>query len=280
MIEISLFTALSLISSASDSTRAATTVESEVEATRQRQVALRVESKALLEQQAADVAEDTSYFVRTDGTKALTDTHGVRVVDDPAAPVIIVSLSWVSYAESIYGVRIEAARSGKPPELVESFKCECSDSELTEAVLARFPAALEQLEATAKPAVADPSPVVADEPEQPVAEPVTGTDGDRPRQPLGRLGRAGIGTAAVGLGTLVAGGVVYAQGRRPDDPLGTFEDSDGLNFKPPGIALMVTGGAVLVTGAVLLVVDRRRARRSSSAMLLPSPGGLVVAGRF
>jgi hypothetical protein len=248
-------------------------------ATSERQVVFRVESKALLEHQAADVAEDTTYFVRTDGTKALTETHGVRVVDDPSAPVIIVSLSWVSYAKSIYGVRVEAARSGKPPKLVESFECTCGDSDLTAAVIARLPAALEQLEAR-RPAPAEPVVEREPEPAEPVTTPSHGSTDEMGRKPLGRLGRAGIGVAGVGAAALVSGGVVYAQGRRPEQPLGQFEERDGKNFKPPGIALMVTGGAALVTGVVLLVVDRSKARRSSSALVLPSPGGLVLTGRF
>jgi hypothetical protein len=245
----------------------------------ERHVAFRVESKALLEHQVADVAEDTTYFVRTDGAKALTETHGVRVVDDPSAPVIIVSLSWVSYPKSIYGVRIEAARSGKPPELVESFECTCGDSALTAAVIARFPTALEQLE-TREPAPSAPALEQEPEPAEPIAMTSDRPNDEMSRKPLGGLGRAGISVAVVGAAALVSGGIVFAQGRRPEQPPGQFEERDGKNFKPPGIALMVTGGAALVTGVVLLVVDRSKARRSSSALVLPSPGGLVLTGRF
>jgi hypothetical protein len=244
----------------------------------ERDVAFRVESKALLEHQAADVADDTSYFVRTDGAKALAETHGVRVVDEPSAPVIIVSLSWVSYAKSNYGVRIEVARSGKPPELVESFECTCGDSDLTAAVIARLPAALERLE-TREPEATDPLVDAELRPTGPDALPPTGPTDETTRKPLGSLGRAGIGVAVVGAAALVSGGIVYAQGRRPEQPLGQFEERDGRNFRPPGIAFMVTGGAALVTGIVLLAVDRRKARRSS-ALVLPSPRGLVLTGRF
>lgn len=248
-------------------------------ASSERHVAFRVESKALLEHQAADVAEETTYFVHTDGTKALTEAHGVRVVDDPAAPVIIVRLSWVSYPKSIYGVRIEAARSGKPPELVERFDCTCGDSDLTAAVIARFPAALEQLDAH-EPAPSDPVRPRPTEPEPTVVVPSNDSSDETARKPLGRLGRAGIGVAAVGAATLVSGGIVYAQGRRPEPALGQLEERDGKNFRPPGVALMATGGAALVTGVVLLIVDRSKARRSPSAFVLPSPRGLVLTGRF
>lgn len=246
-------------------------------ASSERQVALRVDSTALLTEQVADVAEDTTYFVRTDSTKALTETHGVRVVDDPAVPVIIVKLSWVSYAESIYGVNIEAARPGEPPKLVEAFECTCGDSDLTAAIVARLPAALEQLE-TREAAPADP--MEEPEPAEPVVAPPNGSADESARKPLGRLGRAGISVVVVGAAALVSGGIVYAQGRRHEQPVGQVEERDGTDFKPAGIALMVTGGSALITGAVLLAVDRNKARRSSTALVLPSPGGLVLTGRF
>lgn len=254
----------------------------EAPAAAERSVAFRVEGQALLEQQAADVAEDTMFFVRTDGTKALTETHGVVVVDDPSAPVIIVSLSWVDYARSVYGVTIEAARAGQAPTLVEQFECTCGDSDLTAAVIARIPAALEQIDprdpAPAEPVV-EPQPPP---PAEPVAPPPPDSTTDQSaRRPLGVLGWAGIGVAAAGAAALVSGGIVYAQGRRPEQALGQYEERDGQDFRPPGIALMVTGGAALVTGVALLVVDRSKARReSASALVFPSPGGLVLTGRF
>jgi hypothetical protein len=241
------------------------------------EVAFRIESKALLEHQVADAADDTTYFVRTDGTRALTETHGVRVVEAATAPAIVVHLSWVSYADSIYGVKIETVQPGEPPRLVERFQCECADSELTAAILARLPTALEQL-AARDAAVGDPAGETHGRDSG--TEPSTvGTD-DRPRRPLGALGKAGIGVAAFGVGTLIGGGVVYSLGTRFDPPTGMLEERDGRNYRPPGVALMVTGGAALVTGAVLLIVDRTRSRNDASARLLPSPGGLVLTGRF
>lgn len=246
-------------------------------ATPEHDVALRIESQALLDHQAADAADDTTYFVRTDSTKALSEQDGVRVVDDDTVPAIVVSLSWVSYADSIYGVRVETVRPGKAPRLVESFECECADSELTAAVIARLPKALEQLEER-EPPVAEPvvEPVATD----PAADRLAEQPDGAPRKPLGTLGKAGIGVAVVGASTLVGGGIVYALGTRFDPPSGRLEERDGRNFGPPGIALLVSGGAALVTGVALLIVDRARPRKAASALLLPSPGGLVLTGRF
>lgn len=247
------------------------------EAEPDRTVALRIESKALLEQQVADAAEDTTYFVRTDSAKALSEQHGVRVVDGDTAPAIVVHLSWVSYADSIYGVRVETVRPGEAPKLVESFECECADSELTAAVISRLPAALEQLEAR-EPAVTEP--VVELDGKDPVTEQPTSETDDHPRRPLGKLGKAGIGVGVVGAGALLTGGVFYALGGWWGPPTGNLEYYYGRDYKPPAIALMVTGGAALAAGVVLLVVDRTRARKRASALLLPSSGGLVLTGRF
>jgi hypothetical protein len=242
----------------------------------ERRVELRIHSTALLDHQVADAADETSYAVASDTTKALSD-QGVDVVDEPGAPAIAVHLSWVSYADSIYGVRIETARPGHEPTLVETFECECGDSELTAAVVARLPAALDKLD-EGEPAVADP--VSEPEPRDPQVDRGTEVTDDGPRKPLGTLGRAGIGVAAVGAATLVSGVIVYSLGSRFDPPTGRLEEVDGKDFRPPGVGLMVTGGAVFVAGAVLFIVDRARPRKPTSALLLPSPGGLVLTGRF
>jgi hypothetical protein len=242
-------------------------------------VRLEVDHRALLAQQMADAAEDSAFFVREDGSKALREQHGVDVVDDDGAPAIVVKLAWKDYEGSVYLIEVATRRPGQAPSVVESFEATCiNNTALTKAVVAKLPAALERL--------AEPEPVVTTEPPpepepaEPVVEaPAEQTD-DSPRVPLGSLGKAGIGVGVVGAGTLISGGVLYALGRRFDPPTGRLEERDGRNFHPPGVALMVTGGAALVTGVVLILVDRTRARRSASALVLPSPGGLVVTGRF
>jgi len=256
----------------------ATSVSPGVETKSDRQVALRIESKALLEHQVADAADETAYFVRTDGTKALLEKHDVRVVDTAAVPAIVVHLSWVRYADSVYGVKIETVQPGKPPKLVETFECECGDSELTAAVIARLSAALEQLD---EPEAVVTDPVVEPEGKEPGTGQTRQPKDDSPRKPLGTLGKTGIGVGVVGASALIAGGIVYSRGVRFDPLTGERETQGGRDFGPPGIAMLVTGGAALVTGAVLLIVDRTKPRKQKAvAVLLPSPRGFVLTGRF
>src|SRR5690606_19837156 len=154
-----------------------------------------------------------------------------------------------------------------------------NDTALAEAVVAKLGGALAQLDEP-KPEPAEDAPGKPDPGADVPAVATPETSEDRPRKPLGPLGRAGIGVAVVGVGTLVSGGILFAVGERVDPPTGRAPDIRGRNFAPPGVALMVTGGAALVAGAVLLVVDRTRAKKRTSALLLPSPGGLSITGRF
>src|SRR5690606_15280770 len=94
------------------------------------------------------------------------------------------------------------------------------------------------------------------------------------RRPLGRMGKAGAGLLGAGAATLVTGGVVFSRGKRFEPPLGRTLDRGGRDFGRPGVVLMVSGGAAMVAGAVLLIVDRTRARRTSSAVVVPTPGGV------
>jgi hypothetical protein len=94
------------------------------------------------------------------------------------------------------------------------------------------------------------------------------------------MGKAGIGLLSGGAAAVVTGGIAFAAGERFDPAVGHMRDRDGRDYGPAGVTLMVSGGAALLTGAVLLAVDRTRARKRASALLLPSPGGLVITGRF
>lgn len=244
--------------------------------TRPSAVALRVDGKALLEHEGEAAVEHTTAFVRDDVLAALDRLSGTAVVDDPRAPAIVVTLAWVRHEDSVYGVTVEARRPGEAPALVERFECECIGSELATAVAQRLPAALDQLApATAASATTGPS--------APQGEP---THDEGSRRPLGPLGKAGIGALAVGTAATIAGGIVLAQGRRYDEQDPELEVWQGRDFRPPGVAVMVVGGAVAVTGAVLLVVDRVRARKapdgsaSRRPRLAPHGPGMALTLRF
>lgn len=240
-----------------------------------REVSLRIDHAALLERESATVVERTASFVHEDATRALADDHGVTLVETAGAAAVVVTLSWMSYEDSIYGVTIETQRPGEPPRVLERFECECINSGLAKAVVERLPAALEQLE---PPPTQPPDPAV----EGPATDPV---DAPPERAPLGAKGKAGIGLLAAGVAGVITGGIVLAQRRRytEDDP--EREVWSGHDFEPPGVAVMAAGAAVVVTGVVLLVVDRVQARserraRTGIASLTPSRRGLALTFRF
>ena len=238
------------------------------------EVSLRIDDSALLDHESATVVEHTTLFVREDAAKAIGQDPDVTLVDDSKAATILVTLSWVSYDDSIYGVSIETQRDGEAPRVLERFECECINSGLAKAVVERIPAALEQLE----PPANSQEPVVVG--------PATGSVDDPPtRRPLGPKGKAGIGLLAAGVAGVISGGIVFAQQRRYDEDDPEREIWSGRNFEPPGVAVMVAGGAIAVTGVVLLVIDRMQARPRKragvgAARLTPSRRGLALTIRF
>jgi hypothetical protein len=252
-----------------------------------KEVRLQVDHSALLAQQMADAAEDSAYFVREDGGKALREQHGVGVVESVDAPAVIVKLAWKDYEGSVYLIEISTRRPGEAPRIVESFEATCiNNSALTKAVVEKLPAALEQL---AKPEQEPaPDPVEGDPATEPSGETTEADDpvvDDEQRLPLGPKGKAGIGLLVGGSVGLVTGGIVFAQQRRFDEDDPTALDWRGRDFRPPGVGVMIAGGVVAATGAVLLIVDRVQARRAHrpakpEARLVPIPTGLAVTGRF
>lgn len=245
-------------------------------------VRFEVDYSALLAEQMAAAAEDSAFFVEQDGAKALSDRHGIDVVEDDAAPAIIVKLAWKDYEHSVYRIEIGVERAGEALEPAETFEATCiNNSALTAAVVDKLPVALSKL-APPQPDTFEPEeqePVV----EEGTSDPRESEAADRPqRRPLGIKGKLGIGFVAAGAAGLISGGVVYAQGRRYDNNDPEHADWEGRNFRPPGVALMVTGGVLLATGAVLVALDRVQGRRSAkaSAWLVPTPRGVALSGRF
>jgi hypothetical protein len=251
-----------------------------------RQVVLEIDGKKLLDEQIAASAENTLYFVRSDSTKALSESHGVKVVDaGQGAPAILVSLSWVSYADSIYGVRLDARRPGEEAKLVERFECACVDSELTAAIIARLPAALEQLEAQPSEPAVEGTPPDPPGPNPEPNPPVTDTERDKPAA-LGAVGIVGIVVGAGGLGMVGFGASRIAKGETrmiEDDreQFGILSDA-----RPQGRAWLGAGAGVAAVGVAMLVVDLTvlRKRRARAVAVVPSFGGgmtgLTVQGRF
>lgn len=224
--------------------------------------------------------------------KATLEREGIAV-DDGAGEVLRIEIGRYGPNDIHYRVTLEiVGDEGSTRELT----CEaCTDAQLLEKVeaetavlaerLARDdapsePAAEPPLEVARTPAAADPETAEGD-PRS--AEPAIIAPQDpenRDSAPLGTMGKAGIGLLSGGAVAVVSGGIAFAVGERVDPAVGLMRDRGGLDYGPAGVALMVSGGAALVTGAALLAVDRTRARKRASVLLLPSPGGAVITGRF
>ena len=88
----------------------------------------------------------------------------------------------------------------------------------------------------------------------------------------------------IGVASIVVGGAVAITGAAFIGVGTTRPDTDPTHlrdWRPPGYALLGVGAAALVTGVALLVVDRKRARKLAiSPMLSPRLAGVVAEGKF
>lgn len=254
-------------------------------------VVLEVDHAPLLQQQKASAAEKSGFFVRDDAARALRERHRVEVVDDTAAPAILVKLAWKDYENSVYLIEVSTRRPGEPPKLVESFEATCiNNSALVDVVLAKLPTALEQLAAPQKRA---PKPVVTEPTHEPEGSSVqdpqgnpAGRDAEVEPAPLGPVGIVGIvvgvgglGMSGFGISRLVKGETRERDAQR--DQFGVARD-----FRPQGRAFLGAGVGVAAVGVTMLVVDLTvlRKRRTRAVAIVPSFGsdaaGLEVRGRF
>ena len=157
--------------------------------------------------------------------------------------------------------------------------------------LASTPPAQTQPVPTTAEARPDPPPVVAPEPEPPPSRPAD-------RHDRGRV-RAGVGTLVPGLVLLVPMTALLAvragirddvadlaatTAMRPateaeDARFARLDDRYGATTAAAAV-LGVTGGALIVTGAVLLAAKRRQPRAALAPWGGRGVGGIVLQGRF
>lgn len=240
---------------------------------------------ATVEIDTSDVGEEGPVLKRrtrerTDVVLRAANVLPGRTSDDPLIHVDIDELTgsepgyqcevWISRADVVVGER-------------RRVECTlCTETEIVQRVEATVSELVTQLDVRLKEQPEPDGPVA--EPDEPVAEPTTDPVSGSPatdagRAPLGVLGKTGLALIAMGVAGAGVGAVLVALPPKVDqaDPL--YE----TNYRPPGLATLASGAAVLVTGVVLLVVDRRRARSRTTALvptLGPSAAGITWSGRF
>ncbi len=145
----------------------------------------------------------------------------------------------------------------------QSMACSCKDDDLVARVRA---------------AAADASPRLKGDPSVPVGPGEVGPK----RRGLGPKGIAGAVLLGAGVAGIVGGAVLLT---RPEDRSTKSDDLqryEGTTTKPAGIAVLVLGGAAVVTGAVLLAVGLKA--RKKSVAWRPTFGarfvGIAVGGKF
>ncbi len=150
----------------------------------------------------------------------------------------------------------------------------CDEAALLEAVGEAVDKCLPPLAATVA------QPVQPEEPPPPVVDvkPAQDPDSDG-RSRTGPLGKTGIGLMVAGAATAVVGVIFVVQGRTFDTRPGALEQ-EGVDFRPPGFAMLAGGAAMLITGGALYGVDRRRHRTGAAVAWIPGGAVASVGGRF
>jgi hypothetical protein len=195
---------------------------------------------------------------------------------DAGDPVIRIDVDVLAGPDPGYQCEIWIDHRGEVVGERRKVECTlCTESEIVQRVETTVSelVALLPAETTAEDEV-EPEP----EPE-PAPEPKPQGPPDDGRVRLGALGKTGAALIALGATGAGVGAVLVALPPKvdQDDPL--YETT----YRPPGIATLAAGAAVLVSGVVMLVVDRRRARTRTTALvptLGPSAAGVVWTGRF
>ncbi len=211
--------------------------------------------------------------------KTDVETRASAIVDDlgPEATADV-TIDWINPDDFHYAIEVRIDLGGGTKVASRQDECNgCTATDLVDRVVSTAEAAIADAQRQAEAAVEAP-----EEPADPIeAQPAAAapmTDAPPRRARLGAMGWAGVGLLVAGVGTGGTGGAFLGLGqRKPKDEPIKLRD-----FRTPGIALVATGGALLVTGVVLVVLDRKRAERRLS--VLPGIGGgvatLGVVGRF
>ncbi len=213
--------------------------------------------------------------LQAEATTALGESD-VDIVQGAAVSKITVEVRWDD--DENHAITVRVTNRGEATEVVEGspFICDaCGENELITKIREVVPACVPLL------AVQQTSP-------EPVVDPPPGGDDPGPedrstKRPLKAIGKAGIALMAVGVGGVAGGAVMLALGERADPNPPDPSNPETTDFRPPGIAVLAVGGALLLTGVGLLVADRVSAKKHS-AVVAPAIGprftGLAISARF
>ncbi len=252
-------------------------------------VGIEVDTTGLRDDERDPVAQQIEE--RAQGIWLAAEVLPARSDDDP---VVRVTVRRPSPDEDTYAIEVVAydRTDGAPLGAPQTHTCKtCTEGEMLDEVAALLGPMLSRAvvaaarggEGAAGGTDSSESSEPAGDVEEPAASSETPATTDRARSdraPLGTLGKAGIGLSVAGAVGLATGlGLALA----PDRIQSGSGGRTGVTTRPPGYALLGTGGALLVTGIVLLAIDRVRARRRDVALVPavgPGTGLLVVTGRF
>ena len=181
-----------------------------------------------------------------------------------------------------YKVTITALRDGDVMGKADAWACECSTEELLETLRGKLPKVAGWLEVVeeAEPVEVTPEPAAAPEPVR-----VEDDGRRRTRGRLGPSGAAGVVLMTVGATGLATGVAFLVVGDK--DLTTDAQYVRSLDFVAPGRLMAVSGGGLLLTGAVLYLLRNRinPERRKGIGTLAPAldaRGGahITVTGRF
>lgn len=240
-----------------------------------------IDTHELLLEQAAEIVAETDDAFSRDMLSLFANDVDIKRKADPQAVTFKISLWWVDYKKSVYGVKISATRPDGVSR-ADNFELTGEYYNVIEKIEANAPEYLEWFERGEEP---EGPPPQVDPPPGPKDPP----GGETKPQPYKHTLRwVGVGVGAVGLAAGVAGAVLFTRiedqlvfegGTRNIEQVRTYG-----NIVPP--VLMGVGGAALVTGVVLIVIDAKRAKAARQSKTSVTPAvthnhvGLSLTGRF
>jgi hypothetical protein len=218
-------------------------------------------------------------------TSALTDA-GYTVVDGVVDIVIRVRFTQLEGDIQDHGIYFEFILGSRTKSAIEWVHCSgCNRVRLDEKLDASLPQVLDALRDTVDTFSSSNSGSDGNDEPGDGASPVV-----PPPKPIGPVGFAGIGVAALGLGAAIGGAVELSRGRQYTSPSGALYDRTGVDHRPPGYILVGVGATATVAGLIMLGVDlsrraKQRKQASGSQTLIvpsftPTSAGVGVLGRF